>query len=1165
MASFEKSLDLFRRGLSDNQIKQMDGVDRMTLNNTMQTIQNTLGHRNELCKLIRVQRFFKEMGEVVKPVATFLRANDSFEALVWGPIHLALIISITWTDAVRQLIDAYEEIAEALGNLAFFHNPVQSGGHLKLGETLQAQEMKSYLASRLGVLESRADLRFESDPSVQNSGRWIASYPIFKSWASESSSENKVLFLNGSPGCGKSTLARRIIRDQKEKQASEPPGRSFLAFFHFKRDVADRRTALSMLQHLIMQLVNQDETIMRFAHEKLSSMEAMGWADMKNMAYDCLTSRQNTTLVLDGLDEAIENEHEVTIKWCLDELLPAAASCGCDLKILICGRASERLDVLLSSYPQIRLNMINAHQQDIDQFIKGKVADIHARLMLEQEKETLIAKISGASQGMFLYARLVLDHLAAIDSTQEFEDELEDDTFPENLDRVYGRITQRIMRKPGSSRCKTVMKILGWVICAARPLRWREIQSRFCIDADKETFNMKSKRLDSCKSICSSLFDVTNCDLFPDIESEQIVSMVHETATTYLVGSGTIDLFEEHINMALFCSHYLSSRPFTTYKSQSISANGHWGYFGFMDYAAAHYAVHVQKVQTSEISTHSSSRLEDVKAAAVGLNKAYCKEIPLQVEQSNKTTQDLNLAIERNVLLVRTIINMERDKSQIASIETTEGLRRHKCHKTQCSKFATGFSNEAALKEHLAVHERPFRCPHIDCFANTAGYASLKRLESHDKTFHQTTSKAKVKAVFPTELETGEWNLYEACKVGDLDEVKRFHGEKIDLNGSHTEAASPLCAAVEAGHGHVCRPHSWWLTSRASHTDVGWFKLAVTSHLNQHIDEVFSNLPTNHQIDLVHHAEHIKQDAEKLIRARCVQELKYIDCDTNLKVNPNPWLRSFVPTLRSTPDKLDELYNRTFERSGIPDELLRVLSIIAASQRPLALDEIDVALAVQPDDNFARQVQERCHVDITQYLHHVCGPFIRIQDFKRVSISHKTAIEFLLLSADATRSSIGSRMYQHEGCLGVAEVNQCLAEICVVYLTLDGAVSDASLLDRRADVGNEGFDNEVYPNVEESSGQTCRKSGRSASLFNYAAKYWGTHYSLSHDFSSGSTGSCGNHTIFSKAIALCNTSACTFHDWFQPVLENYQPGPEVPGQPHPSYDSFTFRFPGSYA
>ncbi|RKK72205.1 hypothetical protein BFJ69_g10339 [Fusarium oxysporum] len=556
-----------------------------------------------------------------------------------------------------------------------------------------------------------------------------------------------------------------------------------------------------------MQLVNADETIMRLAYEKLSTMESAELADLKKLASDCFTSRLMVTLVLDGLDEAMDNEHEVSINWCLNELLPVAKSCSCKIKVLICGQRDGRLDALLSSYPQIRLDMVDDHQYDIEQFTKTQAAKIRARFSLTQdEEESLIFKVSGASQGMFLYARVVLDNLAAMDSIQEFEDELEGDTFPEDLDQAYDLIAQRILKKHGPSRHKTVKKILGWVVCATRPLRWREIQSRFCIDANKETCNIRNLRRDSCKSICSSLVDVTNCDLFPNVESEQVVSMVHETATKYLVRNDTVNLLQEHIDMALFCCRYLSSRSFTTGKSQSISADIHSGYFGFLDYAAAHYTVHIQEAEASEISTDSAPKLESVKAAAVDLVKANCKdakEAAIDAEESDKVAQGLNLAIQDNVLVVRTLIGLQREKSETAIFDATEGPLRYKCHKIQCSKFATGCSSEATLKRHLAVHERPFRCPHTDCFAHTVGYASPKRLKSHNEAFHQSVSRAK--AVFPADLETGEWSLYEACKAGNLDEVKRFHREGANLYFTLPKTVSPLCAAVEAGHGHVCK------------------------------------------------------------------------------------------------------------------------------------------------------------------------------------------------------------------------------------------------------------------------------------------------------------------------------------------------------------------------
>ncbi|CVK98050.1 uncharacterized protein FMAN_12173 [Fusarium mangiferae] len=845
--SFERSLDLFRRELSDDQIKQMNGVNQETLKDTIQATQNILGRRNDLCKLSRVQRFLHAMEHVEKLVSIFLNASD-FVAFVWGPIKLALMVATTWTDAIRQLIDAYEEIAEALGNLAFFHNLMQSRDHLKLvledyfsdilrfhrcvldvfsrpewkrvfkwawgsfrrevkpileslkrkqaflsderlqshailkevqdsdqfakdqfsnlqtsledirstlaseqlqTKALQAQEMRSYLESRLDISRSRTDLQLESrDPMIKTSGNWIFADSTFQCWEGGKSVDKRVLFLNGSPG--------------------------------------------------------SDETIMRFAHERLSTKDVTELADLKELAGECLTSRPNATLVLDGLDEAMGNEQETSVKWCLDKLAPAAKSSGCHLKILFCGQRDGKLDRILSSHPQIRLDLVDAHQKDIEQFTKEQAAKIRTRFRLSaQEEKSLVSKIAGASRGMFLYARVVLDNLAAMDSKRDFKDELESDAFPKDLDQAYDRITQRVLQNNRPSRDTSVKRILGWIICAARPLRWREIQSRFCIDAEKQICDLDNLRLDSCKRICSSFVDMTDCELFPRTESEQVVTMVHETATQYLIRNKTVNLLEEHIDMALFCCRYLSSRPFTTCKSQNITSDILSGYFGFLDYAAAQYATHVQKVELSELSKDSATKLESVKSAAVDLAKIHCKDASVEAGEIFKAAEYLKLAIQDNVLAVRTLIGLQREKSAPAAFDATEGPIRHKCHKVECSKFATGFPNETSLKEHLAVHERPFRCPHADCFAHNIGYASPKRLESHCEVFHQSISRAK--AVFPAELEAGKWDLYEACKTGDLDEVKRFHREGANLNGVTAKFVTPLCAAAEAGHGHVCK------------------------------------------------------------------------------------------------------------------------------------------------------------------------------------------------------------------------------------------------------------------------------------------------------------------------------------------------------------------------
>ncbi|KAF5531725.1 heterokaryon incompatibility protein het-E-1 [Fusarium mexicanum] len=422
--SFEKSLDLFRRELSDDEIKQINGVNRKNVLDSIKEIQDNLGRRNDLCNFTRDLRFLLTMDRVEKLVTTFFNASDVV-AFIWGPIKLALMVATTLRDASRQLTDAYEEMAEALGNLAFFHKLTHSRDLLKLvledyfsdilrfhrcvldvfsrpewkrvfkwawgsfrrevkpileglkrkqvllsddklqsygileevqdsyqyakdqfsnlqnsleyikstlaseqlqSKALEAQKMKTYLESRLDFSKSRTDLLLESrDLIVEHSGSWIFTNPIFKYWEEGKSPDGRVLFINGSHGS------------------------------------AERRTARSMLQHLIMQLVNADEIIMRFAYERLSTMESTELADLKKLANYSLTSRPMATLVLDGLNEATDNESEIAINWCLNELLMTARLADCDLKILICGQMDERLNVLLSSHPRIQLDMFEEH------------------------------------------------------------------------------------------------------------------------------------------------------------------------------------------------------------------------------------------------------------------------------------------------------------------------------------------------------------------------------------------------------------------------------------------------------------------------------------------------------------------------------------------------------------------------------------------------------------------------------------------------------------------------------------------------------------------------------------------------------------------------------------------------------------------------------------
>jgi len=301
-------------------------------------------------------------------------------------------------------------------------------------------------------------------------------------------------------------------------------------------------------------------------------------------------------------------------------------------------------------------------------------------------------------------------------------------------------------------------------------------------------------------------------------------------------------------------------------------------------------------------------------------------------------------------------------------------------------------------------------------------------------------------------------------------------------------------------------------------TDDGLFKLAVTSRCTHAIDDLFRAVPPRHKISLSEHAAHTARDIMAFILARCARVQSITHCSDAVRCavekrlvarsdNTFLWIylvldllesatdaspQAFDAVLCSVPDKLDGLYNSILRRSAAPDALIRVLSVIAASRRALTMDEIDIALAVAPDDTGLWQVQQRRQFDIARRLYAVRGLFIRITN-GTVSFIHQTAAEFLVRSPEVPRPPAGG-LYQYRACLDEIQINKCLAEICVVYLSLsDSAVQEQTTCKALTDISDDDSDGDGGHRLTEVD---LRQNGSTTGLFEYAAKHWGTHCCL---------------------------------------------------------------------
>ncbi|KAE8443985.1 hypothetical protein EG329_001209 [Mollisiaceae sp. DMI_Dod_QoI] len=149
----------------------------------------------------------------------------------------------------------------------------------------------------------------------------------------------------------------------------------------------------------------------------------------------------------------------------------------------------------------------------------------------------------------------------------------------------YARIMRTISNKPVRAQREEAIMLLGWLVCAKRPLKLHEVQTMKSINLEQRTveFERRRFRVDP-KDLCETLVDVR-----PDGSIE----LVYLTARVYLLKSKTLDIVAEEIRLATLCVDYLNLPCFThplRFSNEAVLG----GNYGFMEYAILNWVRHLE-------------------------------------------------------------------------------------------------------------------------------------------------------------------------------------------------------------------------------------------------------------------------------------------------------------------------------------------------------------------------------------------------------------------------------------------------------------------------------------------------------------------------------------------------------------------------------------------
>lgn len=330
-----------------------------------------------------------------------------------------------------------------------------------------------------------------------------------------------------------------------------------IAFFYCKHKDSSRNSFLAVAKGLLSQLLDQNKHLTQYFYEKSSNCgetslhTKMLAGELLRVALSC---SKRTYIVLDGLDECDAKERKYIVEFFRNtvEALPIADMGS--IRCLFVSQDDREARKDLSNVPSINICPSDT-KHDIHSFVliwKDKIEKKFGDLqeMRHEIAKIVTAKAQGIPSGLLLHTkvpispslitrqacsyspnlswRICMSKLRWRISFQNWQTFRRGSTkrmfIPIVLIRLelfvvlklttesrYARIVERILNQSTSTRRSDAQRLLQWLVCAKRPLRWYEFQATTCIDLKGEDYNPKrfSQMMwrETPKDLCGSLIE----------------------------------------------------------------------------------------------------------------------------------------------------------------------------------------------------------------------------------------------------------------------------------------------------------------------------------------------------------------------------------------------------------------------------------------------------------------------------------------------------------------------------------------------------------------------------------------------------------------------------------------------------------------------------------
>ncbi|KAH8173584.1 NACHT domain-containing protein [Sarocladium implicatum] len=466
---------------------------------------------------------------IYKDILEFhVKAMEFFAKGRWGQLFES-----NWrgfTDSVSQIKDSLSLNSRLIDS----HVTVTVLEEIRLLRQKFAQESENRLAER--ALKRRTAVLNWLNPSFREvsyaheshlearsnnpgSCEWIMEQNAFQQWYDLVYCRTPLLWISGKPGAGKSVVASYIVEQlQKYPDAST-------AYFYFSHRKPLQDNFRSMATTLVAQLMQHD-ALLDYLYTTMSNGHA-GNVSTKAEAgrlLDFSLRVRKTFVVLDGLDECDRDERLHICEWFRSTVEKLDRKQHGDIRCLFICQEDGIANKDLRDIAHLRITS-ELNRKDILSFSRIAQNNIEAQLgscPLGPEQASISDVVTHRANGMFIYAKLVLDELKSYPTKGLITEHWSPEDFPDQISDVYDRILQRLNSQAYGAQVQFRNRILTFICVARRPLRWFELQAAISLNPERNVINRDEDRTPrTCEEICAS---------FVQVQKDETVVLVHSTA-----------------------------------------------------------------------------------------------------------------------------------------------------------------------------------------------------------------------------------------------------------------------------------------------------------------------------------------------------------------------------------------------------------------------------------------------------------------------------------------------------------------------------------------------------------------------------------------------------------------------------------------------------------